>query len=562
MGKDNKQMRIRALIILAALTVLTFALLVRIFWIQVVDGEQYRSMVYAQNNGNRTISARRGNIYDRNNSALAVNIPVNTIAVNPLLIRKSSTGLEQIAQSMSEMLQLNKEDLIKEFQKSARYDIIKRKADYDSSNKLKEWVKKNKILGVIFEEDTKRFYPDKNLAAHVIGFTGTDNQGLAGVELSMERYLKGVPGKEATEVDAKGEKLPFSLDNTADAQDGLNVVLTIDTAIQLTAEKELQAAIDEYKVLGGGSVIVMDPKSGEILAMVSKPDFDLNEPFAVSQDVWRNKAINTSYEPGSTFKLITAAAALEEGVITPDSEVVDAPVRVAGWTINSTVQGGRGKETFAESIYNSDNPVFVKLAQFIGLNKFYNHVKAFGFYDKTGIELPGEANSIFQKKPAEIDMATASFGQSFQITPIQLLTAYTAIENSGEMVKPRIIKELTDSDNNVIKRFIPEKIRNVISKETADTLKQLLEGAVLEGTGKEAQISGYRVAGKTGTSETIANGVRSKDRYIASFIGFAPAENPVVSVLVILDDPSMESYYGGMVAAPVAAKIMEYVLNR
>lgn len=585
MTGTDKRIKKRLVFVFAIFIVLILALLVQIFWIQLIDGAWYKSMVYAQDNKSRIISAKRGNIYDRNNNELAVNIPVNTISVNPLAIGKSKISVEKIAQKMSEILQLDREDILKKLHKPDQYEVIKRKVESGVSDKLRQWMSEDKINGIYFEEDTKRYYPGNTLASHVVGFTGTDNQGLTGVEYSMEQYLEGVSGKEAVGVDSKGLQLPFSEGSHIDVKDGLNVVLTIDEAIQEAAEKELQTAIDEYKVLGGGTVIVMDPKNGDILAMVSKPDFNLNDPFAVPADmpgedskklsglksddrirelqkeVWTNKAVNSTYEPGSTFKLITAAASLEESIIAPESEVVDKPVKVAGWTINSTVPGGRGNETFSESVYNSDNPVFVKLARILGMDKFYSYVRAFGFYDRTGIELPGEAGSIIQENPREIDMATAAFGQSFQITPIQLITAYTAIENGGDLMKPRIIKELTDSNNIAVKIFNPEVIRNVISKKTSETLRNLLEGAVQQGTGVEANIGGYRIAGKTGTSETIENGVRSKDRFIASFMGFAPANDPAISVLVVLDHPSVESHLGGKVAAPVAAKIMQYALN-
>lgn len=585
LSKSPKRNRNRLLFLLITFTVLFIAILVRFLWIQIVDGAWYKNMAYAQENKGQVISPKRGVIYDRNGKELAINLPVKTISCDPHLVQGSKLDIDQIAQKISEILQIDKGDLLKKLQKSNGYQLIKKKADTEVSDTLKKWANANKVDGIYIDEDSKRFYPNKNLAAHVIGFAGSDNQGLSGIELTMEQYLKGKPGKHLSEVDAYGLKIPFSEEKKIDVQDGLNVVLTIDEAIQFSTEKALQKAIYDYKVINGGTAIVLDPRNGDILAMVSKPDFDLDDPYAfpigvtgfdssswsslksnekvkkLQETVWRNKAINITYEPGSTFKSIISATSLEEGIIAPNSEVFDVPIKVADWTINSDMPGGHGKESFSQSFYNSDNPVFVKLAQALGIEKFYNYVKSFGFFDTTGIDLPGEAKSIFQKKPAEIDMATASFGQNFQITPIQLITAYAAIANGGNLLRPHLIKNLTDSNGNIVTNYEPEVVRNVLSKQSCDTLKGMLEGVVMQGTGTNAYVSGYRVAGKTGTAETFENGVRSKDRFIASFSAFAPADNPVINVLVVLDYPSEKSHFGGATAAPAAARIIEDTLE-
>ncbi|NTV89517.1 MAG: PASTA domain-containing protein, partial [Clostridiales bacterium] len=329
--------------------------------------------------------------------------------------------------------------------------------------------------------------------------------------------------------------------------------------------------------------IVMDPRNGEILAMVSKPDYDLNQPFAapagiegidpatwdgtsndavkiLNKTVWRNKAISDTYEPGSTFKTFTAAAGLEEGVVTPDTVTNDSPVDVSGWTINCWRKGKplHGTETFRQAVYNSCNPVFVKVAQGLGTARFYRYLRAFGFFDKTDIGLYGESTPVFQENPAEIDMATASFGQRFTITPIQLITGYTAIVNDGNLIKPRLVMELTDSDGSVVEKFEPEVVRSVISAKTSKTIKSILEGVVSApgATGANAYVKGYRIAGKTGTAETTKKGV-----YTASFCGFAPANDPIISVLVVLFEPTGEQYMGGQIAAPTAGKIFEAVLD-
>ncbi len=583
MAEVSKNTKKRLIIILAAFSFLVLLLAVRLFWLQVVDGRKYDNLVNQQTFKSRIISPKRGLILDRNSNELAINVPVETIYMNPNTVRESSSNVNQIGGEIADVLRIDKNNLIKNLNKSNQYEVILRKAEKSLTDKLKQWLKTNKVGGIYFTNEDKRVYPNKNLAAQVIGFAGIDNQGLSGIELSMEKYLLGQPGIISQYVDASGMELSHDNEKQIEVQNGLNVVLTIDSDLQSYAEKVLQKAIDDNKVVNGGVAIAMDPRNGQILAMVSKPDFDLNNPFEMpldtkifnssnnlksearvkelEQKLWINKAISYTYEPGSTFKSVTASASLEEGIITPKSEVVDVPIKVSGWTINSMKPGGHGKETFEQSVYNSDNPVFVRLAMTLGIDKFYSYIRSFGFYDKTDIDLPGEANSIFQQKPAEIDMATASFGQSFQITPIQMITAYSAIENGGQLLKPQIIKELTDSKGNVVKLFTTQIIRNTISKQTATTLSKILEGVVSEGTGMEAFIDGYRIAGKTGTSETFENGKRSKDKYVASFMGFAPADNPQISVLIILDHPSGDSYYGGKVAAPVAAQIIKYALD-
>lgn len=570
----------RLIAVLGIFTLLIAALLFRVAWIQLVNGDWYQKKAFAQQNYNRVISPRRGTIYDRNLKELAISASVETISVNPQVIKKSDKDPEQVAQGLSEILGMKMEDVLKKITRSSRYEVVKRKIDKEIGDKVRKWRQDNNIEGIYVDEDSKRFYPYRNLAAHVIGFTGVDNQGLDGIEIMMEQYLKGVPGKILSEVDAGGHEVPFNEEKHIAPQDGLNVVLTIDETIQHLAEKAIDNAIEDNKCLNGASAIVMDPRNGDILAYVSKPDFDLNNPYAcppgtdpstwkgntpedikkLQETVWRNKAIADTYEPGSTFKAVTSAAGIEEGVIKPDSRVTDATVRVGGWNINCWRANAHGEESFAEGVYNSCNPVFVRVAQSLGIDRFYKYMRAFGFYDKTNLGLPGEAKSIIHSKPSEVDMATASFGQRFQITPIQLITAYGAIANGGKLIKPRLVKELTDSEGNVVKKFEPEVIRNVISQQTSDTIKDILEGVVSLGTGRNAYVKGYRVAGKTGTAETTET--KTKGRYIASFSSFAPADNPVICVLVVLDHPTGPfGHMGGVIAAPVAGKLVEEVLS-
>lgn len=582
MARPGLSIKKRLLFVLGTFTVISLALLIRVGWIQFKLGDEYQRLAFKQQTRERYLSPKRGVIYDRNGKELAVSASVETISVNPQTIRKASKTPEGVAQyqdmvagKLAEFLNIEKEKVLGKITAKSSYEIVARKVEKDQSDKVRKWIQDNKLDGIYVDEDSKRYYPSRNLASHVLGFTGADNQGLSGIELIMEQYLKGVPGRILSEVDAGGREVPFNVEKRVDAQDGYNVVTTIDETIQHLLEKSLEKAIDDNKVANGAMGVVMDPRTGEVLAMSSKPDFDLNNPFAappgidpktwkgnttedvkkLNETVWRNKALVDTYEPGSTFKAITSAAALEEGVIRPDSPVTDATAVVAGHKIDCWKPNAHGSETFAEGVYNSCNPVFVRVAQSMGVSTFYKYVRAFGFMDKTNVGLP-EGKTIFHSRPTEIDMATASFGQRFQITPVHLVTAYSAIANGGKLLKPHIIKEITDNQGNIVKKFEPEVVRNVISKQTSDTLKGILEGVVSVGTGGNAYVEGYRLAGKTGTSETI-----QKDRYIASFVAFAPADNPVLVAMIALDNPKVYPHTGGMIAAPVAGKLTEDILT-
>ncbi|NLD48985.1 MAG: PASTA domain-containing protein [Clostridiaceae bacterium] len=567
----------RLLIILMAYSFIILALLFRVGWLQIVEGSKLQEKAFEQHNRDREITPRRGSIRDRNGKDLATSITVERIVINPQEITSEPVKRDQVAQKLAEILELNKEDVLKKInKKNSSYEIIKKRVDKEKGDQIRLWRTEQAVSGIYIDEDTKRVYPNGNLASHIVGFVGEDNQGLGGMEIMMESELKGVPGMILSEKDARGRQMPFYQEKRIDPQDGLNVVLTIDETIQYFANKAIDKAIDDNKVADGAVAIVMDPRNGDILAMVSKPDFDLNQPRAcppgedpatwkgttnediekLAKTVWRNKCVSDTYEPGSTFKAITTAAGFEEGVVTPETMTSDKTITVLGKNIDCWKPNFHGTEPFREAVYNSCNPAFVKVALDLGVDKFYKYLRAFGFYEKTGLPLPGEAVGQFHAKPTELDMATASFGQRFTCTPIQLITAYGAIANGGTLMKPRLIKELVDDEGNVVKKYEPQAIRNVISKQTSDTLRDVLEGVVSVGTGKNAYVKGYRVAGKTGTSQTTVNGV-----YVASFSAFAPAANPVVCVLVALFNPKGDTYYGGQIAAPVAGKIVEDTLN-
>lgn len=576
MNGTTLMMKKRLLFLLVAFSIFILGLLFRVGWIQMVRGAELQEMAFQQQNSNREITPKRGTIYDRNGNKLAVSSSAERIAVNPQDLPKDEKEREFIAENLALILEMDKEDVLNRMNKNNRYQEIKRHVSKEIGNKVRQFRSENNIKGIYIDEDSKRVYPHYNLAAHVLGFVGYDNQGLDGIEKVMDKYLKGVPGKILSEVDARGRQTPFYEEKRIEPQEGLDVVLTIDKDIQYIATRELERAIDDNKVLKGGTVVVIDPRNGDILAMVSNPDYNPNNPRAcppgedpetwngttgkdiekLQETVWRNRSLVDTYEPGSTFKAITVAAGLEEGVISLDDSTNDHPVEVQGHTIRCWRTPPHGEQTLREAVYNSCNPSFVKIGEKLGISTFYEYLRSFGFYDKTGVPLPYEGESNIHKNPTLINMATTTFGQRFTITPVHLVNAYCAIANGGNLMKPRLVKELRDSEGNIVEKFQPEVIRQVISKETSGTMRELLEGVVSEGTGRNAYVKGYRVAGKTGTSETLEEGV-----YIASFAAFAPADNPVISVLVMLNHPTGHSYYGGQIAAPVAGRIIEDTLD-
>ncbi|MBQ5762048.1 MAG: PASTA domain-containing protein [Clostridia bacterium] len=574
------------LLCIVLLTVLC-ALLVRFAYLQIIKGEEYQEKAYQQQNSWRTISADRGTITDRNGNVLAVSIAANIVTIDPYVIRntdKNNPGYkEKVAGGLSSILDVEYDEILEMISaKKSRYKVVAEKVDISVGDEVEKWIKDKKIKGVYVDEDSVRYYPNGRLASHLIGITGKDDQGLlGGIESTFDKYLSGTPGRIITAVDVYGNELPYDEVTRLDPVNGYDVVMTIDATIQKMVEEELKNAIDTYGAQRGGTIVVMKPETAEILAMASYPDYDLNDPYAkpdsiqddnwnghTTQDVqtlyatvWRNKALVDTYEPGSTFKSITSAIGLEENLITATSPVSDAPYSLAGWTIHCWRKNGdHGSETFEEAVKNSCNPVFSKLAvEKIGIPCYYRYIKAFGFNDKTGIELEGEAGSIFHSNPTDIDLAVTAFGQRIQITPIQLATAYCAIANGGYLRTPLIVKEVVNSDGLVIKKYNENTVRQVISGSTSKTLLSILEQVVADGTGSNAYVAGYRVAGKTGTSETLTTD--TDGRYIVSFCGIAPADNPELVILVVLDHPTVGSASGGRQAAPVAGNLFDKILT-
>ncbi len=586
MNKLGKGVKIRLVGSLYLVFALLALLVVRISYHQFVKGEEYSRMAIEQQTRDRIISSKRGTIYDRNMKPLAVSASVETVTANPSVV-KAEKQAEETARYLADILGEEYNDIYKKLTKNSSYEYIKRKIESEQAEQIKKLMAEGKLKGISLDEDSKRYYPYSNFASHVIGFTGIDNQGLSGIELMYDSYLKGTSGRVVSATNAIGRDMPYEYERYYGSEDGLNVVLTIDEVVQHFAERNLETAILDNDVKNGAAAIVMDVKTGEILAMATKPDYDLNQPLVVtnpsdvevlesldqnSQEykdklsaarnkMWRNKAVVDSYEPGSTFKILTSAIALEEGAVTLNSTFnCNGAKKVAGETIRCWKAGGHGFQDLAKAIQNSCNPAFMDIGERVGKENFFKYTKAFGLRDTTGIDLPGETQGIFfsESNYGVVENATTSFGQGFQVTPIQLISAVAAVANDGKYMKPHIVKQLTDSSGKVVKKFEGEFVRQTVSKETSDQLCLLLEEAVHTGSGKNAYIQGYRIAGKTGTSEKQP---RSAGKKIASMVAFAPADDPQVAVLVMLDEPEGGQYFGGVIAAPVVGNIMNDVLQ-
>lgn len=583
-------MKRRINILLVFVIMLGFILMTgRLFFLQVAGGDDYREKATAQQLRDSTIAAKRGTIYDCNMNILAQSATVWTAYLSPVYINDDEEA-NLIADKLSEILDVDRETVYKKTQKNTYYEYIKRKIEKDKADEIRTFCSENEISAIGLDEDTKRYYPHNNLASTVIGFTGTDNQGLTGIEAYYDSYLKGTDGRVVSAKNAWGTDMPFEYEKRIEAIDGNSLVLTIDQNIQYYVDKHLETAVKEQKVNNRAAAIVMDVKTGEILAMSTKGDFDLNSPFTIYDSTlaekldalsgdektaelaklqnqqWRNKVISDPYEPGSVFKIITAAAALEEGVVKENEGFVcTGSYRVGDRNIHCWKTSGHGRESFSDGIMNSCNPVFMTVGSRLGGDLFYKYLEAFGLTEKTGIDLPGEATSITHSKTTlknAVNLASSSMGQSFKITPIQIITAVSAAVNGGNLVTPHLVKQILDADGSVIENIGPQIKRQVISEETSKKLSLMLERVVAEGTGKNAYIMGYRIGGKTGTSEKLDKVYLEgeKEDYIMSFLGFAPADDPQVACIVIIDEPRAGEVYGSAVAAPVCGSILGDVL--
>lgn len=569
----------RLLFVLLVFSLILGALIFRVGWLQIVNGKELSKKAHENQTRGNVINPQRGTIYDRNGKELGVSASVETVTVNPNEVKNAkNVKSEDMAQLLASILSMDSKEVLAKITKNSYYEVVKRKIDKPIADQIRAAQAEKKLPGIALVDDKKRFYPNSNFAAQVIGFTGDDNQGLAGIELKYDKYLRGSSGRLISATDANGREIAFSDEQYISPVNGNDVYLTIDEVIQHFTEKALDNAVVTNKVKKG-TAIVVDVKTGEILALASKPDFNLNTPFEPIdvemkakwdtlskqdknielQKLWRNPAISDTYEPGSVFKMVTSAAALEENVVkNTDMFNCVGYTMVGGFRIKCwRFDRPHGLETFVQGVQNSCNPVFMEIAQRMGVHKFYNYIKGFGFMEKTGIDLPGEtADTIFHKESdmGPVELATYSFGQGFQITPMQMMDAVCAVANDGKLIKPHTVKQIKDKEGNIVKSIEPEAVRQVISKETSAQLRSILESVVSEGTGKNAYIPGYKIAGKTGTSEKLPRG---SGKYIASFGAFAPADDPRIAVLVILDEPTAGVIYGGQIAAPVVQQIFD-----
>lgn len=576
MSQPSISSKKRLLFIFIVVNLVMFSLIVRLGWIQIVNGEKYKALANAQQTRDIAIPAKRGVIYDRNGKELAISASSNTVYAQPSAIE----DVEDSAKVLSGILGIDEEKLKTELTKNSYIVTLKRWIDDDLAISIRE----AKLKGIWIGDDNKRYYPYGNFASYILGHITNDNRGMAGIELEYDKYLSGIPGRWIKSTDGGGRQLPFSVERYHPPEDGLSVVLTIDEVIQHFAEKAVQNALEVNQALRV-SATVMDVRSGEILAMATKPDYDPNEPRIPLDEglraqleemsneeklnewyaMWRNPIVNDTYEPGSTFKLVTTSASLEEGVATPQSTFYSSgSVNVAGRIIKSwRWYNPFGHQTLPEAVQNSDNPVFVELAQRLGVETFHKYLNSFGFSSKTGIDLPGERSALMYSVPqtGPVELATMSFGQSISVTQLQLLTAVAAIANDGKLMQPRLVKELVDNEGKVVHRFEETFVRQVISEKTSKEMLAIMESVVSEGGGNAAYIPGYRVGGKTGTAQKAKDGGYPPGLYISSFIGVAPADDPQIAILVVVDEPNGISHFGSTTAAPAAKEIMEETLR-
>lgn len=576
-------------------TILIFVLLVgRIGYLQFVQGNELKELAYQQQTINQIISPKRGNIYDRSGKALAISAQVDTITINPTKIKKDSDEdtkklKEKVAKGLSEIFELDYEEVLQKVSSESQLETIVKKVEQEKVDELKTWMDENDItVGINIDEDTKRYYPYSTVASSVIGFCGNDNQGLSGIESKWDSILTGTPGKIVSSKGSDQQEIPNAEETYISAENGSDLTLTIDLNIQTIIEKYLKQAVEENKCSRGGNVIVMDPKTGDILGMASYPDYDLNSPYTPNstlaqtydslsseeksealQKMWANKSVAETYEPGSTFKIITSAVALEENITTTDKagdfyckgyeEFEDASstqsIKIKCWRDNP-----HGVQTLRQALCNSCNPAFMQLGKRIGAPTLYKYYEAFGLFNSTSSGLYGEQSSIFQKleNVGPVELATMSFGQRLNITPLQMITAISCVANDGILMKPRIVKQVTNTDTGSTTEIETTQVRQVISKQTATEVKSMMESVVTEGTGKHAAVSGYAIGGKTGTSEPTES---NKDEgYVASYVAISPVEDTQVVLLLTLYDPQGKSYQGGQVAGPVVSQMLSEIL--
>ena len=580
-GTITRKKRMRNMIFVVL--IIMFGLAFRIGWIQFKMGNKLQHMAHLQQTLEREFNPKRGTIYDATGEKiLAVSASVESITVNPVNI--SSEKKEKVARKLSELFELDYEKVLKKVSKRSSIETIAKKVDKSKTDELRIWLDENNITtGVNIDVDTKRYYPYNSLAAQIIGFCGSDNQGLMGIEAKYDSELKGQNGSIVKLTDAKGGNLDDEGEEYVKAINGNDLILSIDATIQGIAEKYLEEACIDNVCTDGGNIVIMDPNNGDILAMAGYPTYNLNDPYvpmdsevsanwdnlskeektAEQQKMWRNKAISDAYEPGSTFKLITSSASLEEKITDTDNSgefCCTGSITISGVTIKCwRYYRPHGSESLRQALMNSCNPVFIGLGQKLGVKTYYSYLNKFGFLRKTGIDLQGEGGSIFlaEEKVGPVELGTIAFGQRFEVTPIQMITAVSSIANGGTYVVPRVVKGIVNSQTGEVKNIEPQKKETVISKETSEKVLSMMQSVVAEGTGKNAQVKGYSIGGKTGTSEDGVN----TGKYVTSFVGVAPISNPKLVILITLYNPTGEGgHQGGGVAAPIASQVLGEVL--
>ena len=561
---------------------------VRLADIMLINGGYYSKIATEQQLTTTTVAAQRGNIYDRNMNILATSATVYTVYVTPKNIEDDEEA-RLIASGLSQLLELDEEAVYLKTQKNTAYEKIKQRVEQNLADEVRAFISDNKLGSVVgLDKASKRYYPNGTLGSTVLGFVGDDNQGLAGLEYQYDSDLTGIPGKTVSSKNARGSDMPFKYETMVESQPGYSVVSTLDEYIQHYAEKYLEEAVQSNSASNRGCCIVMNVNTGEILAMTTKGDYDPNSPFTIAdsavaeelknysgdeytekysaalQEQWRNKAISDTYEPGSVFKIITGSAGLEEGKVSMDS-TFNCPgyISIYDTKYNCHVTSGHGTQNLTQIFENSCNPAFIEIGQRLGVDLFYSYFKSFGFTTMTNIDLPGEATGIYytSENMGPVELASESFGQTFRITPIQMITAVCAAANGGYLVKPHMVKQIIDTDGNIVKSYDTDVKRQVISESTSKKICGMLESVVANGTGKNGYVAGYRMAGKTGTSQKVDKKKETGQMlYIASFCGFAPADDPEIAVFVMVDEPHGDSIYGSKVSAPVAASIMSEAL--
>lgn len=589
-----QRLRQRTAILILLILVLGFgAAVLRLTYLTTVQSSELQESAVDLQLADTTVSAKRGTIYDANGNVLAESASVWQVVMSPVNF-KNDKQRQAAAKGLSEIFDLEYNDVLDDTKQQSHYVVVKRRIESDEREKVLELIdtlkKDYSCSGVIqLLDDYKRYYPKNSLASSVIGFTGSDDQGLEGIEYEYDSYLSGTPGRIITAQNARGTDMPFRYEQNVESEDGNNVYLTIDETIQSICEKYMQKGVEDNNVLNKGVCIAMDVNTGAILAMVTTDGYDLNNPYELSakdkkkikstakskqaeaesaalSNMWRNKAVADTYMPGSVFKMCVASAALEENLVNEKTSFTcTGSISVEGETIHCSNISGHGTQNFVEVISNSCNPAFIQIGQMLGAGKFRQYYQGFGFSDKTGIDLPGETEDSFWKegKMGGVDLAVASFGQNFSITPIQMITACAAVSNGGYVVQPHVVSKITDSKGNVIKTVDKKVKRQVISDDTSKKMNEYLEYNTERQGAAAGYISGYKVAGKTGTTEkrgvTKFESSFSED-YISSFCGYAPADDPQIAMLVFFDTPDGDAYYGSQVSSPVFINIMSEVL--